>query len=199
MKRMNGWMAAGLAVVLGTGLAGAQAMGTATAAATKTGQTSGPVTESTRYRLTYTITEIDGGKRVGTEHVAMIVVSGGRTTLKQGSKIPVATGSYASSKGGVEPSAPGVGVETQFTYLDVGLNLDSMLDETAEGVRLRSKIEESSLAEEKSAFFPEPIVRQTVMEGTSFLRMGKPLMLGSLDVPGTTRHLDIEAMVELAR
>src|SRR5215471_17445698 len=31
------------------------------------------------YRLTYTITETDGGKRVGTQHFAMVVVTGQRT------------------------------------------------------------------------------------------------------------------------
>ena len=36
------------------------------------------------YRLTYTITETDGGKRVGTQHFTMIVVTGQRTVLKQG-------------------------------------------------------------------------------------------------------------------
>jgi len=44
------------------------------------------------YRLTYTITETDGGKRIGIQHFAMVVVSGQRTTLKQGSKVPVVTG-----------------------------------------------------------------------------------------------------------
>jgi hypothetical protein len=30
----------------------------------------------------------------------------------------------------------------------------------------------------------DPIVRQTVLEGTSFLTLGTPLMLGSVDIPG---------------
>src|SRR5271167_2472703 len=65
------------------------------------------------YRLTYTITELDGTKRVGTQHFSMIMVSGQRTTLKQGSKVPVATGSYAAGTSTQQ---------TQFTYIDVGMN-----------------------------------------------------------------------------
>jgi len=140
------------------------------------------------YRLTYTITETDQGKRIGTEHFDLIVVSGVRTTLKNGSKIPILTGSYDA--GAKEE-------QTQFTYLDIGLNLDVTVDEAVDGVRLRTKIERSSIAEEPSVVGKEdPIVRQTVLEGASILMPGKPVILGSLDVAGTTRHLDVDVLME---
>jgi type II secretory pathway component GspD/PulD (secretin) len=140
------------------------------------------------YRLTYTITEADSGKRIGVQHFSMVVVSGQRTTLKQGSKVPIVTGSYSLSSNGSE---------NQVSYLDIGLNFDSTLDESANGVRLRSAVEQSAIAEEKSGVGPQdPVVRQTKLEGTSFLTAGKPLMLGSIDIPGSTRHLDIEVAME---
>lgn len=143
------------------------------------------------YRLIYTITEMDDGKRVGTQHVSLVVVSGQRTTLKQGSKVPIATGSYN----------PGSSTaQTQFTYIDIGLNLDASLDESVNGVRLRSKVEQSGIAEQTTiADVREPVIRQTVLEGTSILTPGKPLVLGSLDIPGTTRHLDVEVVMEVIR
>jgi type II secretory pathway component GspD/PulD (secretin) len=143
------------------------------------------------YRLTYTITEIDDGKRVGTQHFSMVLVSGQRTTMKQGSKIPVATGSYET---GTATS------QTQFTYLDIGLNFDATLDESVNGVRLRSKAEQSSLGADKTiAGVTEPVVRQTVLEGTSILTPGKPLILGSLDIPDSTRRMDIEVVAEVVK
>jgi hypothetical protein len=45
----------------------------------------------------------------------------------------------------------------------------------------------------------DPIVRQITLEGASILTPGKPTILGSLDVPGTTRHLDVEVAMELVR
>ena len=141
------------------------------------------------YRLTYTITEIEGGKRVGVQHFAMIVTSGQRTQLKQGSKVPIATGSY-SAAGSAE-------AQTQFTYLDVGMNFDSTLESCGNGGRLKAKVEQLGLAEERSGVGPQdPIVRQTMLEGTSFLMPGKPMILGSLDIPGSTRHLDVDVMME---
>jgi type II secretory pathway component GspD/PulD (secretin) len=141
------------------------------------------------YRLTYTIADTDAGKLVGTQHYSIIVVSGGRTTFKNGSKVPVLTGTTAS---GTTTS------KTDFTYLDVGLNIDASLDESVKGVRLRTKVERSSVAEERaSAGADDPVIRQTVLESTSILTPGKQEMLGSLDVPGSTRHLKLEAIVEV--
>lgn len=143
------------------------------------------------YRLTYTLTELDNGQRVGTEHFSMIVVTGQETSLKQGSKVPVATGTYNPS------AAPTQGTQTQFTYLDVGMNFAATLDETEHGARLHSKVEESALAGDKSIVgVQEPVIRQTVLQGTSFLTLNKPLMLGSVDIVGSTRHIDIEVVME---
>jgi type II secretory pathway component GspD/PulD (secretin) len=141
------------------------------------------------YRLIYTIVEMDGGKRLGVHHFAMIVTPGQRAVLKQGSRVPIATGSYGASGN--------TGAQTQFTYVDVGMNFDATMDELANGARLRSKVEQLSIAEQTSGVgVADPIIRQTALEGTSFLTLGKPLVLGSIDIPGSTRHLDVEVAME---
>jgi hypothetical protein len=138
------------------------------------------------YRLTYTINEMDGGKRIGTQHFAMVLTAGQRTQMKQGSKVPVVTGSNQGST-----------LQNAVSYLDIGMNFDATLEESANGVTLRSKVEQLSLAEEKSGVgVQDPVIRQTALEGTSFLAPGKPLVLGSVDIPGSTRHLDVEVVME---
>ena len=140
------------------------------------------------YRLTYTISEIDGGRRIGSQHFAMVLTSGQRTQMKQGSKVPVVTGTNNKDSGTLE---------TMVSYLDIGMNFDATLEESANGVSLRSKVEQLSLAEEKSGVgVQDPVLRQTALEGTSFLVPGKPLVLGSVDIPGSTRHLDVEVVME---
>jgi type II secretory pathway component HofQ len=135
------------------------------------------------YRLTYSITELEGGKRIGVQHFSMIVTSGQRTQVKQGSRVPIVTG---SDKDG-----------SQVQYVDIGLNFDSTLDQYANGARLSTKVEQTSVAEEKSGVIPQdPVVRQTTLANTSFLLPGKPQVLGSVDVPGSTRHVDIDVMME---
>ena len=139
------------------------------------------------YRLNYTLTETDNGKRVGISHLSMVTSSGNRSTVKQGSKVPIVTGSYDRDK---------TDVQTQFTYLDVGINLDATVSDFAGGVTLKTKAEESSIAEEKSGVGTDPIVRQSVLDLVTNVALGKPMVLGSLDIQGSTRHLDIEVVVD---
>lgn len=143
------------------------------------------------YRLTYTVVESENGKRIGVQHFAMAMIPGARTTLKDGSKVPVATGSYSSGN---------TAAQTQFTYVDVGLNFDATLTVGAGGLLLKSNIEQSASAEDRTiAGVTEPIIRQAVLTGSSTLQVGKPLTLGSLDVAASTRHLDVEVLLELVK
>lgn len=142
------------------------------------------------YRLTFTLAESDSGKRVGIQHFSIIVAAGQRTVLKQGDKIPVATGTYGK---GSDP------LQTQFQYLDIGINVDASLTDSPDGLRLKSKIEQSSLGQPSTiAGVQEPVIRQTVLEGSSAIKLNKPLTLGGLDIEGTTRHIDIEVVAEPA-
>jgi hypothetical protein len=139
------------------------------------------------YRLTYTMTEKDGGKTIGVQHFAIIVASGSRTDLKQGSRVPITVNTSSSSG--------------EITYLDVGQDIEASLDGYFDGVRLRTKVVQSSVAEDKSGVGSQdhPVIRQTTLEGTSTLVQGKPLVLGSLDVAGSTRHQEVEVVSEVVR
>jgi hypothetical protein len=142
------------------------------------------------YRLTYTMTEKDGGKTIGVQRFSIIVASGSRTDSKQGSRVPVAVNTNLSSG---NPTS-------EITYLDVGQEIQASLDGYLDGVRLRTKVVQSSIVEDKSGVgAQDPVIRQTTFEGTSTLVQGKPLVLGSLDVAGSTRRQEVEVVSELVR
>lgn len=139
------------------------------------------------FRVSYTFTELESGKRVGTQHYSLIVSNGQRVTVKQGSRVPIATGTSGAAGE----------TQTQYQYLDVGMNFDVTFTETAGGGLLKSKVEQTSLAEDKSGFgAQDPIVRQSSYEGSPMVVLGKPAILSSLDIPNSTRHMDVEVMVE---
>jgi hypothetical protein len=141
------------------------------------------------YRLTYTMTERDGAKTIGVQHFSIIVASGSRTDAKQGSRVPISVATNA---------APGSNAE--ITYIDIGQEIEASLDGYFDGVRLRTKVVQSSIAEDKPGIgTPDPVIRQTTLEGTSTLVQGKPLVLGSLDIPGSNRHQEVEVVSELVR
>ena len=146
------------------------------------------------YRVTYTLTELDAGKTVSTEHYSMLLADGQHTTMKEGNKIPIATGTYSNGAASTSPSSE---VQTQFTYLDVGMNFDTTITVTGNSVLLKSKVEDSSLDQPVTiAGVTEPVVRQSVLDGTSILTLDKPFMLGTIDIPNTARHMDIAVLIE---
>jgi len=104
---------------------------------------------------------------------------GQQATLKIGSKIPVATGSYSA---GAAITTASLGVQTQFTYLDVGVNI--AMTPTVHydrEVSLKMKIEIS--AQNGSVTISgvtEPIISQRVVEQVIQLKDGEPSILAGL-------------------
>jgi len=141
------------------------------------------------YRLTFTITDIDGGKRSGSQQFTMLVRSGEKSAFKQGSRVPIVTG-----------TTDGQTANTQVQYMDIGLSISAQVNGSPDSLTVQTKIEESSLGEEKSvAAAQDPVVLQTVFDTSSVLSNSKPLVLGSVDLPGTTQSQEIKVVAELVR
>jgi hypothetical protein len=140
------------------------------------------------FRLTFSFTELEGDKPVSTQKVALLAVgSGEKAIFKQGSKVPIVTGT--SGEGNAQSS--------QVQYVDVGLTIEAAVDGSPDTLRLRTKIEQSSVPEERaSSATGDPAIRQTTLEAGAALVPGKPLVLGSLDIPGSTRREEVSVVSE---
>ena len=104
---------------------------------------------------------------------------GQRATLKIGEKIPVATGSYNA---GVSTGIASIGVQTQFTYLDVGVNIDmTPTVHYDREVTLKMKIEVSSQDGSSTiSGVTEPIIAQRVIDQVIQLQEGEPSILAGI-------------------
>jgi general secretion pathway protein D len=104
---------------------------------------------------------------------------GQHALLKIGSKIPVATGSYSA---GVSTGTASLGVQTQFTYLDVGVNIDmTPTVHYDREVTLKLKIEVSSQNGSVTiSGVTEPIISQRVIEQVIQLKEGEPSILAGI-------------------
>jgi type II secretory pathway component GspD/PulD (secretin) len=141
------------------------------------------------YRLTYKITDLDQGQRVGSRQVSFIIACGKASSFKQGEKIPVVTG-----REGKDFS------NEQVQYLDVGLNIDALLEGPSDDLRLWTKVEQSSVSADKSTIgVMDPLVDQTVLQGDLILKQGQSMVLGSLDGRGGMHHQEIEVSAELVQ
>ena len=126
------------------------------------------------YRLTFTLTDADGGKSAGAQTISLIAASGEKTELKQGSRAPIVSGQYDASS---------LTQNAQVQDPDMGLNIEVTVDGIGDRVRLRSKVEQSSLSDVKSGTgAQDPIFQQWVLVGTNKLALGKAQVLGSMGV-----------------
>jgi type II secretory pathway component GspD/PulD (secretin) len=142
------------------------------------------------YRLTYTLTESDGGKKLSSQHYALVAITGERAIMKQGNRFPIVTGKADET----------ANASTQVQYVDVGLTIEVSLESVPESLRLHSKIDQSGVSEEKSSVgAQDPVIHQSSLDSNATLVPGKALVLGSLDVPGGSRHIDVEVVADLVK
>lgn len=139
------------------------------------------------WRLTYTVTEIDSGKASEPQHFTLTVAEGSKAYLKQGTRVPIVTGKYGSDQ-----ASP----QTQMQYIDIGLSFEASLDGYQDGVRLKTKFEQSAIDSSSGAHPEDPVISQTTMETTSALAPGKQASLGSVAEPNSPHHVQVSVLAE---
>jgi hypothetical protein len=73
----------------------------------------------------------------------------------------------------------------------------SKIERRKQGKALRGRMPRTSQAEWKPrSNSQDPVFRQTTLDGTAALVPGTSLILGSLDIPGTHRHQQVEVISE---
>jgi general secretion pathway protein D len=104
---------------------------------------------------------------------------GQKATMKIGERIPIATGSFSSTAGS---SAASPYVNTQFQYIDVGVNMELTPTIHYDGdVTLKVKVEISSETGTTTiSGVTEPIIGQQSVEETVRLKEGESNILGGL-------------------
>jgi hypothetical protein len=138
----------------------------------------------TWYRLDITVNEFEDGKKTNARHYSVhINDTGDRSSTKFGTRVPVATGDKPGS--------------SQFTYVDVGLNLNARITgERGEHNILDLAFELSSFAipeQAKQNVAGVPVLRQVQATVSVPLTIMKPTSVAVLDDPNSTKRYEFEA------
>src|SRR5207237_1278100 len=106
-------------------------------------------------------------------------LDGQKASLKIGDRVPVATGSFQPGIGGVGINPL---VNTQFQYLDVGVNIDITPRVHAEGeVTLKMTLEVSSVSGTQNiGGISQPVIGQRRIEHETRLRDGEVNLVGGI-------------------
>jgi hypothetical protein len=144
------------------------------------------------YRLIYTITNFDADKRTGSQRFVLLAATGQRTVFKHGSRVPIVTALKSGHSDSSDQNA-------QVQYVDVGLNIEATVTGAPDAPSLRSRIDQTSTSDDAPVSSNIPRIKQTGFDESFQLTQGKPVVIGSLDLPGTTRRQEIEVVAELVR
>jgi hypothetical protein len=128
------------------------------------------------YRLTFTLHEMENGKRVNARTYSMLMETNTFTKLNVGAKVSMPTGQGSS----------------QYTFYDVGVNVRAKVQEQSGQVRVTAEVESSSLNPQEHAGGPMPQVRQIRADIDALVTAGHPTTVVTLDDPGGAKHFEIE-------
>jgi hypothetical protein len=138
----------------------------------------------------------DGSGAAGkARHYTLVTSANQKATFKVGSRVPVATGSFEpGAGGGVNPL-----VNTQYTYLDVGVNIECTVGDMNGKLMMHGNIDISTIVQHEgptaSANPPNPTITQTKLVLDTSVDPGKPSVVASIDDPVTMRQFQVQATV----
>ena len=131
------------------------------------------------YRLDFSVNELEDGKKINTRQYSMNLNSDNSNELKIGTRVPV------ESKQG------------EFQYLDLGTNIWSRLEDSKGIINLSVRTEISNFAnpEQGQSHETRPVLRQLKISAGTLAQLGKPMLIGSVDDPGSKRQFQLEVTV----
>lgn len=144
------------------------------------------------YHVVFVAREVEGGKVINSRKyetdMSLQGSGSGTGSIRTGSKIPIATGSYSGAQ---------TGIQTQFTYVDLGVNLDfSRARLEGDKVFLLVTAEISSADTGTLVHgVNEPTIRQNKWNAGVTVPLGKPTVIFSSDDVSSKQTMQIELTV----
>ena len=147
------------------------------------------------YRLDFAIKELEETKVVSTKKYFTFISTDDRTRgaqLRTGTKVAYSTGSLT---GGTSPV-----VNTQFNYVDVGVNIDCQkISEVNGHLVVQVSAEISSIPATEGPLTTQPLIRQNRWSSVSVIEPAKPTTLFSSDDLNSKRKLQVELTATLVK
>ncbi len=142
--------------------------------------------DSSTYKVDFTIRDTgDAGGKTGRKY-SLMVSPGHKNTFKVGNRVPVTTA-----------GTDGVGGNVQFTYVDVGMNIECTVGENNSRLMLRGDVDISTavMPEKGVNAAPAPTISQIRLSVDTAVAPGKPTTVASFDDPVTSRKFDVDVAI----
>ncbi len=150
------------------------------------------------YQVVFVAREVEGGKVINSRRyetdMALQGPGSGSGSIRTGAKVPIVTGSYSTGQGS--------NVQRQYTYQNVGVDLDfnrARLEGDRVFLSITAQISSADPSASDSTFLHEPIIRQNKWDSGVTVPLGKPTVIFSSDDVSSKRTMQIELTVTPVR
>jgi len=145
------------------------------------------------YRVEIDFRDGNDANSVTDRRYSLLAMDSRKAVFKVGSKSPAVSGSAQSQTGNAL-------VTTEITYLDVGVNIDCVVQSIGTKVSVRGNLDLSTISGEAQVApgIRNPVIRQTKLDLDAVMDFGKPTVLAAIDDPITARKLQVEATITKA-
>ena len=153
-------------------------------------------TDAREYQMVFIVEEVESGKVYNARRYATNIALSGmkgeraRGSIRTGEKMPITTGYIADSK-----------LPPQFTYVDVGFNLDFDSARIVDGrvyLSITADLSGSDIPASGSKQF-EPTIKHNSWHGDVTVPLGKPVVIFSSDDVASKRTTQVELTVTPVR
>jgi hypothetical protein len=142
--------------------------------------------ENSTYKVDFTIRDTgDAGGKTGRKY-SLLVNRAQKTTFKVGNRVPVVSGGNG-----------GVGGNAQFTYIDVGMNIDCVVAEAGSKFAMHADLDISTavMPDKSPNAANAPTISQIRLSLDTTVAPGKPVVVASFDDPVTSRKFDLDVAI----
>ncbi len=143
--------------------------------------------DNSTYKVDFTIRDTgDAGGKTGRKY-SLLVNRNVKTTFKVGNRVPVATGGTSGN----------TLVNTQFTYIDVGMNIECVVAEAGSHFAIHGDLDISTavMPDKNPSAVQNPTISQIRLNMDTTVAPAKPTIVASFDDPVTGRKFDIDVAI----
>jgi hypothetical protein len=138
------------------------------------------------FRLEYTITEMDGAKKLSSRSYTLQVEDRRKGTMRVGTRVPITTGG------------------SQFQYMDVGVNLDATASTVdATNIRLETTADITSIIAPEGAAAAAsqrpPVTRSCRDYVSTIIPLDKTVTLTTQDDPSYNTSMQVQVLVKIVK
>jgi hypothetical protein len=133
------------------------------------------------YKVDFTIRDTGDASAKSGRKYSLLVNSRVKANFRIGNRVPTATSNSSGS--------------TSYTYIDVGVNIDCVVDEIDNAIGMHADVDMSGAVNADKNPNANPTISQIKLNIDTTVLPGKPTVVASFDDPITSRKFDLEATV----